>query len=241
MGKPEKEAILNEIASSYYTEEHGFEAILQKYKILEVGKFCRGESMLDVGCGVGQMARALSGKFKRVVGIDGSSVKIEKANKENKLPNIEYVHTLYEDFEPKLKFDFIVSTNVLEHVDDSVALLKKLKSWLNPGGLVVVTVPNALALHKRIGKFMGLINGYYKLTEADYKKGHQRIYDRNLLKKDLIDAGLGVDYIGGILLKPLPHSQMESWDIRIVDALYEIGHELPDYCSSLIAAGHLTS
>ncbi len=235
MSEENKKEVLDEIATSYYTEEYGFEAKLQKYKILEVGKFCRGESMLDVGCGVGQMTKALAERFKKVVGIDGSLVKIEKGNKENKLPNIEYVSTLYEDFESEQKFDFIVSTNVLEHVDDSVSFLKRLKFWLSPGGIVVVTVPNALGLHKRIGQSMGLIDDYYKLTEADHKKGHKRIYDMDLLKADFMKAGLGVDYVGGILLKPLAHSQMESWDIKIVDALYDVGHELPDYCSSLIA------
>jgi len=38
-----------------------------------------------------------------------------------------------------------------------------------------------------------------------------------------------------VLLKPLSNSQMESWDPDIIEALYEVGKELPDYCSPIYA------
>ncbi|MFA6260433.1 MAG: class I SAM-dependent methyltransferase [Bacteroidia bacterium] len=230
---------LDQIAGNF-TEEVGFEVDLQKYKIAEISKFIAGESMLDVGCGVGAMTKAYEKRFKRIVGIDGSEVKISKALNWNSAPNIEYILTFFEDYKPKEKFDFIVSTNVLEHVDDSVEFLKNIKSWLNPGGRVVMTVPNALGLHKRIGLKMGVINDLFQLTEADYGKGHKRIYDRAKLNSDFEQAGYSVVYLGGILLKPLSHKQMETWDKKIVDALYEIGLELPDYCSSLIIVGTIS-
>lgn len=227
---------LDTIAGNF-TEEVGFEVDLQKYKIAEISKFIVGVSMLDVGCGVGAMTKAYENKFERIVGIDGSEVKISKALKWNSASNIEYIMTFFEDFSPDEKFDFIVSTNVLEHVDDSVVFLKNIKSWLKPGGRVVMTVPNALGLHKRIGLKMGVIDDLYKLTEADYGKGHKRIYDKVSLTKDFTSAGYSILHVGGILLKPLSHKQMESWDKKVVDALYEIGLELPDYCSSLIIVG----
>jgi 2-polyprenyl-3-methyl-5-hydroxy-6-metoxy-1,4-benzoquinol methylase len=220
-----------------YTEEIGFEVNLQKYKIQEIRKFIRGVSMLDVGCGVGAMTKAFEKYFDRIVGIDGSEVKIGKANLLNSAQNISYVLTMFEEYKPTEKFDFIVSTNVLEHVPDSITFLKTLSEWLNPDGQIVMTVPNALGLHKRIGRNIGVIDDYYKLTEADYGKGHVRIYDKNTLIADFEKAGLTVKHIGGILLKPLSHKQMESWDEKVVDALYDIGHELPDYCSSLIIIG----
>ena len=43
---------LDSIAGNF-TEEVGFEVDLQKYKIAEISKFIKGDSMLDVGCGVG--------------------------------------------------------------------------------------------------------------------------------------------------------------------------------------------
>lgn len=227
---------LDTIASNY-TEEVGFERNLQKYKIKEISKFIKGKSMLDIGCGVGSITKAFEKHFDRIVGIDGSEVKIEKANRLNSAPNISYLLTMFDEYVAEEKFEFIVSTNVLEHVSDSVSFLKTIKKWLTPGGRVVITVPNALGLHKRIGKQIGAIDSYYKLTEADRDKGHVRIYDKNSLRTDFEIAGLTVKYLGGILLKPLSHKQMETWDENIVDALYVIGHDLTDYCSSLIIVG----
>jgi len=238
MSIQKKQDILDNIAS-VYTEENGFEVVLQKYKILEVEKFCVGDTMLDVGCGVGEMVKALAPRFKRVVGIDGSPSKIRIAKQKNGRDNVEYILSFFEDYKPTEKFDFITCTNVLEHVEDGVAFLKLLKSWTSKEGKIVVTVPNALGLHKRIGMKMGLIKDYYALTEADIEKGHVRIYDMNSLKKDFEKAGLSIEHIGGILLKPLSHTQMERWDSNVVDALYELGHELPEYCSSLIVIGNV--
>ncbi len=222
-----------------FSEDEGFEKVLMKYKISAISGFCIGDSMLDIGCGVGALTRTLAPKFNQVVGIDGSDIKISKARQYNAAHNISYLCTLFEDYVPARLFDFIVSTNVLEHVHDPVAFLQRLKSWLSPNGLLVMTVPNALGLHKRIGKAMGLLHDFYDLSDADIQKGHKRIYDSERLKNDFINAGYQVNQIGGILLKPLSHKQMESWDPRIVDALYEVGKELPEYCSSLIIVASL--
>jgi len=230
--------LLNDIARNY-SEDEGFEQVLMKYKITAISSFVSGESMLDIGCGVGTLTRALSPAFKMVVGIDGADMKISKARKHNAGPNITYTACLFEEFMPAAPFDFIVSTNVLEHVDDAVAFLKRVKTWLSPGGLVVMTVPNAMGLHKRIGKAMGLISDFYALSAADLQKGHKRVYDSQRLRNDFTSAGYRVKQVNGILLKPLSHKQMESWDPAIVDALYEVGKELPELCSSLIiVAGH---
>lgn len=224
---------LDDIAN-VFSEDVGFERTLMTYKILEIKKFCMGKTMLDIGCGVGMLTKALSSMFEKIVGIDGSRIKVQKATKNNFASNIEYVYTLFEDYNPSINFDFVVSSNVLEHVDNPGSLLRRIKNWLSPKGRVVMTVPNALALHKRIGKAMGLINDLYQLTEADIKKGHKRIYDSKTLQNEFLSHNYKIEFLGGILLKPLSHKQMESWDLKLVDAFYEMGRELPEYCSSLI-------
>jgi len=229
---------LDSIAMTY-SEDIGFESTLMEYKINEVRKFIQGKTMLDIGCGVGTLTRALAGDFEQVVGIDGSALKIQKAKEKNNAKNIEYKLTLIEDFHSSQPFDFIASTNLLEHIENPLRFLGKVKMLLAREGMVVMTVPNALGLHKRIGKYMGVIEDFYKLTPADLEKGHKRVYDIITLENEFRNAGFKPVHIGGILLKPLSHSQMETWDRKIVDALYEVGKELPGYCSSLlIAATH---
>ena len=85
--------------------------------------------------------------------------------------NVRYVTNLFEDFHTSETFDTIVLNNVLEHVDDPVALLHRVFHWLSPEGIVIITVPNANSLHKRIGLKMDLISNLYELTAADISKG----------------------------------------------------------------------
>ena len=220
-----------------YSEEEGFERVLMTYKTHEVLGHVRGGAVLDLGCGVGSLCRALADRVESVVGLDGSPVKVERARQLNGAANITYVCALFEAWTPDRTFDSIVCTNVLEHVKDVPAFLQICRKALAPGGRLIATVPNALGLHKRIGLEMGLIDDLYALTAADRAKGHERIYDRQRLESDLGAGGFEIACSGGILLKPLSHEQMASWDRPIVNALYKVGKELPDYCSSLIVVG----
>jgi 2-polyprenyl-3-methyl-5-hydroxy-6-metoxy-1,4-benzoquinol methylase len=220
-----------------YSEERGFEHVLLKYKTREVLRYVRGPTVLDIGCGVGFLCQSLLGMAERVIGLDGSPAKIKRAEALNQSPSVEYVCAMFDEWKPETSFDTILATNVLEHVPDAGAFLRRSLSLLVPGGRLIVTVPNALGLHKRIGRAMGLIDDFYALTPADLAKGHTRIYDRARLEVDFRAAGFEILHSGGILLKPLSHQQMEGWDPRMVDALYEIGKELPDYCSSLLLVG----
>jgi 2-polyprenyl-3-methyl-5-hydroxy-6-metoxy-1,4-benzoquinol methylase len=223
---------LDEIYAEY-SEEVGFERVLMKYKALEILSEIRGNSVLDVGCGIGILARLMASD-RTVVGIDGSADKIRRARELDAGEGVEYVHVLFEDWSPDRTFDTIVLTNVLEHLPDPAGFLRRCLPMLSRGGRLLLTVPNALGLHKRIGFRMGLATDYHALTEADVAKGHFWNFDRARLETLVASNGFKVEQCRGILLKPLSHCQMESWDPKVVDALYEIGKELPDYCSSLI-------
>lgn len=224
---------LDQIAK-HFTAQTGFEKTLTQYKIREILKFSKGNRILDIGCGEGIITRALAAKHKEVVGIDGSFQKIKIARKMSQKRNTMYTVSLFEVFNTEKKFDCIVASNILEHVKSPSRFLKKAFVLLHRKGRIIVTAPNARGLHKRIGKILGMIKSFYELTPADRRKGHRRIYDRNRLVCEVQNAGFRIGHSGGIFLKPLSHRQMESWDKRICDALYEMGRELPDYCSSII-------
>ncbi len=220
-----------------FSEEKGFENKLLRYKMLEVLSYCRGPVVLDVGCGVGFLTKALGQKFDKVVGIDGSSRKIKIAKRKNKLPNVDYKCILFENYKPTQKFDTVIMTNVLEHFEKPIAFLKTVSQWIKPRGRIIITVPNALALHKRLGKEMGLIEDYYKLTSTDKQKGHFKNYDKKLLKKDLSKAGFSSIKVSGFFLKPFSSTQMEIFSDEVLDGLYKLGKSYPNLCSSLITVG----
>src|SRR4030095_9851762 len=71
---------------------------------------------------------------------------------------IKFVHSLFEDATLPVKYDNIILTHVLEHIDDPAALLKKVNNeWLSDSGRFFLVCPNANAPSRQIAVKMGLI------------------------------------------------------------------------------------
>lgn len=95
-----------------------------------------GEKILDIGSGIGFLAYDLALAGAKVVGIELSEKNIAKANRLYHHQNLKFVlGDAWKDL-PKEKFDTVVMSNVLEHIDDRVGFIKKVqeqtqsKRWL---------------------------------------------------------------------------------------------------------------
>lgn len=101
----------------------------------------RGKSVLDVGCGTGETAYHIAKKgARRVVGLDYSREAIAAARALYRHPCLFFEKKDVRDVAEK--FDVIITMGTLEHIDDPLGLLKKLKAMLNVGGSIIVTSPN---------------------------------------------------------------------------------------------------
>ncbi len=233
-----------------------FEKTLARYVIKTLLNLGKGSSALDLGCNDGFITEHLCKRFPHVVAVDASQRHIERASQ--RVTQAIFHVALVEEFEPGDElFDTIYMVNILEHLDNPLEVLRRTRQWLNPDGYIIICVPNALSLNKRIGQKMGLISNCYELTAHDIEIGHKRLYNLELLKKDIIDAGLRVESTGSIFLKPFSNPQMEKfmnceawseglrgwggqdrtidWRERLCGALYEIAKELPQYSSPIWA------
>jgi 2-polyprenyl-3-methyl-5-hydroxy-6-metoxy-1,4-benzoquinol methylase len=233
-----------------------FEMTLMKYQLKNLLDLGKGQSTLDLGCNDGLITKELCKRFSRVVGVDASQTHIEAARR--RVPEAVFHIALIEEFDPGDEFfDTIYMLNLLEHLDNPVEALKRVKSWLSPHGYVIIHVPNALSLSRRIGQKMGLISNLYELTSQDIEGGHKRFYDSQSLEQDIIASGLKVESMGSIFLKPFSNPQMEwfvnceawkqgsrgwggedktvDWREKLCDALYEMAKELPQYSSPIWA------
>ncbi|MDD4994883.1 MAG: class I SAM-dependent methyltransferase [Patescibacteria group bacterium] len=85
-------------------------------------------TVLDIGCGNGILTREIAKKAKRVVGIDMNKTSIEYAKSHCALPNVEYIVADATQYSFNEKFDRVVVSNVLEHIDDRTSLLKQIKN-----------------------------------------------------------------------------------------------------------------
>jgi len=97
--------------------------------------------ILDLGCGLGQIARTLAIRFPKakVVGVDASAEAIAVASQAFCLPNLRYCAV---DFSRPLNFpkgsvDLIVSTNALPYAQDQLSAARELFGLLSPEGLLL--------------------------------------------------------------------------------------------------------
>ncbi len=117
----------------------------------------RAGSVLDFGCGVGRLSRALSARFERYVGADISAGMIERARQ---LGGDDPGRTFVLNDAPDLarfedrEFDAVFSFLVLQHVPDRAQIGRYLSEFarvLAPGGLIAIQVPSRLPLVYRVG------------------------------------------------------------------------------------------
>src|SRR5581483_2894143 len=101
----------------------------------------RGPVVLEVGCGNGGFTRVLSQRVERVVALDVSAPSLA-ALRAFALPNVETEHALLETYRPARRFDCIVMSDVLEHLRDPRAMVRRCVELLAPGGVLLLTTPN---------------------------------------------------------------------------------------------------
>lgn len=133
-------------------------------------------TLLDVGCGVGTLAFYFASLGATVKGIDVSQRAIDICNEAKAhlaLKNVTFKKELLKKGEEEC--DLVVSSEVIEHVEDEDTFLKNISSHLKPGGLLFLTTPSKENSLYRLG--------FYK--KFDEEVGHLRRYTSTSLKKVL--------------------------------------------------------
>jgi SAM-dependent methyltransferase len=128
--------LLNEEYKKHYTQSHYYFI----WCVLgERIKPTAGNFIFDVGCGPGQLASFLKDRgLGRYVGLDFSQRTIQMAK--SVCPGFEFVRAdaFQTDLFQTLPYDIFLTTEFLEHVENDLDILKKVRS----GTRVYATVPN---------------------------------------------------------------------------------------------------
>ncbi len=107
-------------------------------KLLD-GSGRRGK-ILDVGCSIGSLIRFLAGNgYKDLYGIDVSGDAIAACRKSG-LKNVFVMDAAKLKF-PDKKFDVIVASDIVEHIEDHDMVIREFKRVLKPNGKLLVFVP----------------------------------------------------------------------------------------------------
>lgn len=234
-----------------------YNSILGYYQVQSCLEFAHGPAVLDLPCGDGLLTSMFSRHFERVVGVDASSAHLAQARA--RLPESEFHESLIEDLELDEKFDSVFMLNILEHVADPIVVLRKAASFLKDDGVLIVHVPNAMAINRRIAVLMGTLESCEELSPFDINvAGHRRSYTLETLSADIREAGLKIAKTGGVFYKSLSTPQMDwflknglweeggfgwgrvgaekkNWKAEFCRASYEIGKLHPEDCNIIFA------
>jgi SAM-dependent methyltransferase len=141
-------------------------------------------NILDVGCGQGELLRELAVGIPgaRVYGADLSEQSLIDSKKRNPTYELFQLDLTNPDFSTKYadrlgQFEFVVCSEVFEHIPDDALAASNLLRLLSPGGVAVVTVPGG------------------KMSAFDKVIGHQRHYTPAKLDARLTGAGFHVERV----------------------------------------------
>jgi ubiquinone biosynthesis O-methyltransferase len=104
----------------------------------------KNKTVLDLGCGSGRFCLYAAKYAKHVTGIDYIDTAIEYAKNFAKICNVKNTEFSVGDidtFKGKT-YDVIAMTEVLQHVDNPLATLKKCNKMLTKNGHLVVSIPS---------------------------------------------------------------------------------------------------
>lgn len=180
-------AIYSELAS---LEDHNFWFCARNRLIVHRARrhFPSARSILEIGCGTGQVLRALAAAFPDAC-LHGSELFVEGLPfarvraPDARLMQMDATHIPFED-----EFDLIGAFDVIEHIHEDELVLSRVHRALKRGGGVIVTVPQ----HPRLW------------SHQDELACHVRRYRRGELEEKLRRAGFRVIYSTSFVTVLLP-------------------------------------
>lgn len=213
--------------------------VMHPYMLKSFLPFFRKGNLLELGSHQGSFTRRFLPHFNDITCVEASDEAIAIARKELG-DGIKYVNALFEEVSLPVKYDNIILTHVLEHLDNPVSVLKRVNDeWLTDTGRFFLVCPNANAPSRQIAVKMGLITHNAAVTPAEKEHGHRITYSLDTLERDAKAAGLNVVYRTGIFFKALANFQWDrllNTDIiskEYLEGCYQLGHLYPDLCSSI--------
>jgi 2-polyprenyl-3-methyl-5-hydroxy-6-metoxy-1,4-benzoquinol methylase len=107
----------------------------------------QGRSVLDFGCGSGYGAGLMAAKGARVTGVDISPASIAHATRAYPAAAFMDMDLTAADVPERIQgqFDFVVSFDVIEHVEKYWQFVRNIRQLLSKDGIAVIGCPNRFA------------------------------------------------------------------------------------------------
>lgn len=106
-------------------------------------------TLLDIGCGGGWTTSVWKKHGFDVTGLEPSATRSKLAHDHY---HILVIQNHIEGFQPDKTYDVIILRHVLEHIEDPLNLLKKIKEWLSKDGILIIVIPNINSIGRYLFK-----------------------------------------------------------------------------------------
>jgi 2-polyprenyl-6-hydroxyphenyl methylase/3-demethylubiquinone-9 3-methyltransferase len=173
-----------------------------------------GKTALDVGCGAGLLTEPLARLGAKVTGIDASpeviAVARDHAEGQSLLEGLSLDYRVGDVQELDGQFDLITAMEVIEHVADPAAFVRALAKRLAPGGLLILSTPNATRWSKLLMITIG--EGLGQIPRGTHEFDKFIAPDR--MKVLLGDSGLTCIDVEGIAWSPTRGLHLSD-DVRL--------------------------
>ena len=219
---------------------YGFDFdVMHAFMIRSFEPFFNAGNLLELGSFKGDFTQRLALHFDDITCVEASSDAIAQAQQRLGV-NVKFINSVFEQVTLPARYDNIMLTHVLEHLDNPVQVLKRVNDeWLSENGRFFLVCPNANAPSRQIAVKMGLISHNTAITPAEKDHGHRITYTLDTLERDAVAGGLKVIHRSGIFFKALANFQWDrllNTDIisdKYLEGCYQLGQQYPDLCSSI--------
>ena len=142
--------------NNYYNDQYTIDFKLYQKQVFKksrrllnlIERFTNKDCLLEIGCSYGSFLKIARGRGWKVRGVEISPLTSHFARKEYNLP-VTTASIRNINFTQK-EFDAIVMWHVLEHDRDPRGLFKKIYQYLQPNGILALTLPNINSFSARI-------------------------------------------------------------------------------------------
>lgn len=162
-----------------------------------------GARVLDLGCGNGEKLSRLAGRFQ-LTGVDLSEQQLGLARA--RVPDAELIHADFAELDlPTGELDAVTALYSLVHVPrgEHPALLGRIRSWLEPGGLFLASLSH-VGGPDRVDDWLG-VDMFFSGFDAETNSRIVREAGFELLENEVVwmrEPGLDVAFLWVLARKP---------------------------------------
>jgi len=188
----------NALNNGFFVQRNWHKNKLDLLEYLGIQTF--GNSLVDIGCGSGNMLFRYAAYFDYLVGLDNNQEALDfvtTTTSARQFPNVSahFFDLLSFDNVLQTKFDCALCMEVFEHftLDDLKSLvIPNIRNLLNPGGYLIVTTPNYASYYPLLEKILDLLSLVPPLAGEQHLSG----FNKDTLCTILTKHGFSLQKVG---------------------------------------------